>query len=148
MSQKEEIRKNARIIQIMLQFHSTYKNAYRLPILEVIIYQTGPSRFEDFIRLKLTENLTKKAPETKKRKRLSNNEGEVLTSRTTLNILKQKSEIESAKKKCKVKSTDFTNSNNNQNIKIIQTKKKNSKRKTKKYLSSFRHHQNLKANLF
>lgn len=53
---------------------------------------TRPSahRFEDFIRFKLTENLTKKASNQKKRKRLSDKVGDILTSKSALKILKEK----------------------------------------------------------
>jgi hypothetical protein len=41
----------------------------------------------------LTENLRKKAPETQKRKRLSHNVGDILTSKKALRIHEQKTAI-------------------------------------------------------
>jgi hypothetical protein len=41
----------------------------------------------------LTENLRKKAPETQKRKRLSDNVGDILTSKKALRIHEQKTAI-------------------------------------------------------
>ncbi|KAG5878335.1 hypothetical protein JTB14_035262 [Gonioctena quinquepunctata] len=54
-----------------------------------------PPVIEDFIRTKLTENLAKKAPEKKQRKRVSNKVGDVLTSAKAMKILKKKYDQES-----------------------------------------------------
>ena len=64
--------------------------AVPIPTIVFTNQQPRPSKFEEFVRLKLTENLSKKALEAKKRKQVTDNVDDILTLRTTLKILKEK----------------------------------------------------------